>query len=85
MELNLVDLQAFGVICSPTANCHFDGRLAFVAGWEDVLVWDVKRGEMVRCCPWTSLLTTLTYLGVDVALPVPYLSRHLPRSLSIGR
>ena len=42
------ELQAFGVICSPTANSAFDGKLAFVAGWEDVLVWDVKRGEMVR-------------------------------------
>jgi len=41
-------LQAFGVICSPTANSVFDGKLAYVAGWEDVLVWDVKRGEMVR-------------------------------------
>ena len=39
--------QAFGVICSPTANSYFDGRLAYVPGWEDVLVWDVKRGEMV--------------------------------------
>jgi U3 small nucleolar RNA-associated protein 12 len=39
--------QAFGIICSPTAESFFDGKLAFVPGWEDVLVWDVKRGEMV--------------------------------------
>jgi hypothetical protein len=39
--------QAFGVICSPTANSSYDGKLAYVAGWEDVLVWDVKLGEMV--------------------------------------
>ena len=35
------------MICSPTANSTFDGRLAYVPGWEDVLVWDVKRGEQV--------------------------------------
>lgn len=41
--------QAFGIITSPIGNSAFDGRLAFVPGWEDVLVWDVKMGEMVRC------------------------------------
>nr|XP_019043827.1 U3 small nucleolar RNA-associated protein 12 [Kwoniella bestiolae CBS 10118]OCF22757.1 U3 small nucleolar RNA-associated protein 12 [Kwoniella bestiolae CBS 10118] len=39
--------QAFGIVNSPTANSAYDGRLAYVAGWEDVLVWDVKRGEMI--------------------------------------
>lgn len=39
--------QAFGIITSPTSNCHYDSKLAYVPGWEDVLVWDLKRGEMV--------------------------------------
>jgi U3 small nucleolar RNA-associated protein 12 len=39
--------QAFGIVCSPTANSGYDGRLAYVPGWEDVLVWDVKKGQMV--------------------------------------
>lgn len=40
--------QAFGIINSPTGNACFDGKWAFVSGWEDVLVWDVKRGEQVQ-------------------------------------
>ncbi|OCF31605.1 U3 small nucleolar RNA-associated protein 12 [Kwoniella heveanensis BCC8398] len=54
--------QAFGVICSPTANSSYDGRLAYVAGWEDVLVWDVKRGEMVSMWHSPSLTSPVTYL-----------------------
>ena len=37
------------IINSPTGAVHFDGRLAYAPAWEDVLVWDVKRGEMVSC------------------------------------
>ncbi|KAA1466214.1 WD-repeat-containing protein [Dentipellis sp. KUC8613] len=39
--------QAFGLVCSPSSNSVYDGKLAFVPALEDVLVWDVKRGEMM--------------------------------------
>jgi hypothetical protein len=40
--------QAFGLICSAASCSVYDGKLAFVPALEDVLVWDVKRGQMVR-------------------------------------
>ncbi|KZS97786.1 WD-repeat-containing protein [Sistotremastrum niveocremeum HHB9708] len=39
--------QAFGLICSSGSNSVFDGKLAYVPALEDVLVWDVKKGEML--------------------------------------
>ncbi|KAK8853493.1 hypothetical protein IAR55_004200 [Kwoniella newhampshirensis] len=54
--------QAFGVICSPTANSSYDGKLAYVAGWEDILVWDVKRGEMVSMWHSAGLTSPVTHL-----------------------
>ncbi|BEJ00040.1 hypothetical protein CcaverHIS631_0410820 [Cutaneotrichosporon cavernicola] len=54
--------MAFGVICSPTANSSYDGRLAYVAGWEDVLVWDVKRGELASMWHATGVTSPITYL-----------------------
>ncbi|KAG9034074.1 hypothetical protein FRB95_013843 [Tulasnella sp. JGI-2019a] len=39
--------EAFGVVCSPGANSVFDGKFAFVPALEDVLVWDVKKGQMM--------------------------------------
>lgn len=39
--------QAFGLVCSPSSNAVYDGKLAFVPALEDVLVWDVKTGRMV--------------------------------------
>ncbi|KZO97954.1 WD-repeat-containing protein [Calocera viscosa TUFC12733] len=39
--------QAFGIICSPGANGAFDGKLAYVPGLEDVLVWDVKKAQLL--------------------------------------
>jgi U3 small nucleolar RNA-associated protein 12 len=50
------------VICSPTANSSYDGRLAYVAGWEDVLVWDVKRGELASMWHATGVTSPITYL-----------------------
>ncbi|KAF6762715.1 WD-repeat-containing protein [Ephemerocybe angulata] len=38
--------QAFGLVCSATSNAVFEGKLAYVPALEDVLVWDVKKGEM---------------------------------------
>ncbi|TFK28833.1 WD-repeat-containing protein [Coprinopsis marcescibilis] len=39
--------QAFGLVCSPSSNSIYDGRIAYVPALEDVLVWDVKKGEML--------------------------------------
>ncbi|KAF9498450.1 WD-repeat-containing protein [Pleurotus eryngii] len=39
--------QAFGLVCSSSSNSVFDGRRAYVPALEDVLVWDVKKGEML--------------------------------------
>lgn len=41
--------QAFGLICSPVGRAALaaDGKTAFVAALEDVLVWDVKTGQQV--------------------------------------
>ncbi|KAJ7068170.1 quinon protein alcohol dehydrogenase-like superfamily [Mycena amicta] len=39
--------QAFGVVCSSSANSLYDGKCAYVPALEDILVWDVKKGEML--------------------------------------
>ncbi|CAE6412043.1 unnamed protein product [Rhizoctonia solani] len=39
--------QAFGMICSNSSNAIYDGRYAYVPALEDVLVWDIKRGQML--------------------------------------
>lgn len=40
--------ESFGVVASSSSNSLFDGRRAYVPALEDVLVWDVKKGEQVR-------------------------------------
>lgn len=40
-------------MCSPSSNSEYDGKLAYVPALEDVLVWDVKKGQMVRAKPTT--------------------------------
>ncbi|CAL1701388.1 unnamed protein product [Somion occarium] len=39
--------EAFGLICSASSNSYYDGKLAYVPALEDVLVWDVKKGQML--------------------------------------
>ncbi|TDL29382.1 WD-repeat-containing protein [Rickenella mellea] len=39
--------QAFGLVCSSASNSVWDGKLAYVPALEDVLVWDIKKGQMV--------------------------------------
>jgi len=39
--------QAFGLVCSAGANSIYDGKLAYVPALEDVLVWDVKKGQQL--------------------------------------
>ena len=34
-------------MCSGLSNSTYDGKLAYVPALEDVLVWDVKKGQMV--------------------------------------
>jgi U3 small nucleolar RNA-associated protein 12 len=43
-----IKFQAFGLVCSSSSNSLFDGKLAYVPALEDVLVWDVKKGQMVN-------------------------------------
>lgn len=43
----LTTAQAFGLICSASSNSLYDGKLAYVPALEDVLVWDMKKGQMV--------------------------------------
>lgn len=37
----------FGIICSASSNSQYDGKLAYVPALEDVIVWDMKKGEML--------------------------------------
>jgi len=39
--------ESFGLVASSSSNSVFDGRRAYVPALEDVLVWDVKKGEQV--------------------------------------
>ena len=48
LRSNSLPFQAFGLVCSASSNSHYDGKLAYVPALEDVLVWDVKKGQMVR-------------------------------------
>jgi len=51
------------VICSPTANSAYDGRLAYVPAWEDVLVWDVKTGQQVAMWHSQGLTSPVAYIS----------------------
>ncbi|KAI6152009.1 WD40-repeat-containing domain protein [Pisolithus tinctorius] len=39
--------QAFGLICSNSSNSKYDDKVAYVPALEDVLVWDVKKGQLL--------------------------------------
>ncbi|KAH9940581.1 WD-repeat-containing protein [Amylocystis lapponica] len=39
--------EAFGLVCSPSSNSYYDGKFAYVPALEDVLVWDLKKGQML--------------------------------------
>ncbi|KAF8316849.1 WD-repeat-containing protein [Clavulina sp. PMI_390] len=41
------ETKAFGLVCSASSNSLYDGRLAYVPALEDILVWDVKKSQMV--------------------------------------
>lgn len=46
--------ESFGVVCSSSSNSLYDGKKAYVPALEDVVVWDVKKGEQVRKHPGIS-------------------------------
>ncbi|KAI0091918.1 WD40 repeat-like protein [Irpex rosettiformis] len=39
--------EAFGIVASASSNSCYDGKLAYVPALEDILVWDVKKGQML--------------------------------------
>ncbi|KAI6047282.1 WD-repeat-containing protein [Pisolithus marmoratus] len=39
--------QAFGLICSNSSNSKYDDKIAYVPALEDVLVWDMKKGQLL--------------------------------------
>ncbi|KAI0069150.1 WD-repeat-containing protein [Artomyces pyxidatus] len=55
--------QAFGLVVSPSANSVYDGKLAYVPALEDVLVWDMKRGQMMAMWHETGLRAEVTYIA----------------------
>lgn len=57
--------QAFGVICSPAATATFDGRTAHVPAWEDVLGWDMRRGEQVSSWHSTGVTDAVTLISAS--------------------
>ncbi|PWN27864.1 WD40 repeat-like protein [Jaminaea rosea] len=63
--------SAFGVVTSPSARCLLssDGKTAYVAALEDVLVWDVRRGEQVAMWHDVGLRSPVTALVRSVASP----------------
>ncbi|GAA6013590.1 hypothetical protein JCM10207_004784 [Rhodosporidiobolus poonsookiae] len=55
--------EAFGVIASSGANTVWDGRKAYCPALEDVLVWDVKKGEQVAMWHETGLRALVTCIS----------------------
>ncbi|GAA5920365.1 hypothetical protein JCM1841_005590 [Sporobolomyces salmonicolor] len=54
--------ESFGVVASASANSIWDGRKAYCPALEDVLVWDVKKGEQVAMWHETGLRSLVTCL-----------------------
>ncbi|GAA5856650.1 hypothetical protein JCM8547_005912 [Rhodosporidiobolus lusitaniae] len=55
--------EAFGVIASSGSNSVWDGRKAYCPALEDVLVWDVKKGEQVAMWHETGLRALVTCIS----------------------
>lgn len=56
------------MVCSASSNSHYDGKLAYVPALEDVLVWDVKKGQMVRTTALIrNFMTETVYSAGNVA------------------
>ncbi|KAI0650646.1 WD40 repeat-like protein [Trametes meyenii] len=54
--------EAFGLVCSSSSNSCYDGKLAYVPALEDVLVWDVKKGQMLAMWHETGHRAEVTYI-----------------------
>ncbi|KAL8278427.1 hypothetical protein RQP46_009117 [Phenoliferia psychrophenolica] len=55
--------EVFGVVASSSSNSLYDGKRAYVPALEDVLVWDVKKGEQTAMWHETGLRTLVTCLA----------------------
>ncbi|KAH9943346.1 WD-repeat-containing protein [Epithele typhae] len=55
--------EAFGLVCSSSSNSHYDGKLAYVPTLEDVLVWDMKKGQMLAMWHETGHRAEVTCIG----------------------
>lgn len=67
---------------SPTANSSYDGRYAYVPGWEDVLVWDVKRGE--QAAMWHAVGVTAPVSCLAPAPPPSESSASWPATFAVA-
>ncbi|KAM0790814.1 hypothetical protein ACM66B_004659 [Microbotryomycetes sp. NB124-2] len=55
--------ESFGLVTSASSNSVFDGRKAYVPALEDVLVWDVKKGEQHAMWHETGLKSLVTCIS----------------------
>ncbi|SCV71583.1 BQ2448_3171 [Microbotryum intermedium] len=55
--------ESFGVIASSSSNSVYDGKRAYVPALEDVLVWDVKKGEQHAMWHETGLKALVTSIA----------------------
>jgi len=76
--------QAFGVICSPSPSAYYDGKSAFVAGWEDILVWDVKKAELVSMWHSPSHTATITHISASPSYNQASTSAAQPRTFAVA-
>ncbi|KDE09424.1 hypothetical protein MVLG_00327 [Microbotryum lychnidis-dioicae p1A1 Lamole] len=55
--------ESFGVIASSSSNSVYDGKRAYVPALEDVLVWDLKKGEQHAMWHETGLKALVTSIA----------------------
>ncbi|GAA5940698.1 snoRNA-binding rRNA-processing protein DIP2 [Sporobolomyces koalae] len=55
--------EVFGLVASSTSNAVWDGRKAYVAACEDVLVWETRTGNQVAMWHETGLKSLVTFIA----------------------
>ncbi|KAI0693786.1 WD40 repeat-like protein [Cytidiella melzeri] len=55
--------EAFGLVASASSNSYYDGKFAYVPALEDVLVWDVKKGQMLSMWHESGHRAEVTYIA----------------------
>lgn len=55
--------ELFSLITSPSSRSSYDGKYAYVPALEDVLVWDLKRGEQSGLWHSTGLTSEVTCIA----------------------